>query len=148
MTEPTHHVLLVEDNPDDAFFVERAFRKAFADVAVHILGDGEAAIAYLSRQGEYADDVRHPLPDLLVLDLKLPRASGFEVLTWLRAQPALRRLPVVVLTSSRHRQDIDRAYDLGANSYLVKPVSTDAAREISSAMGLYWLRLNEPPCLR
>src|SRR4051812_37277295 len=116
-------VLLAEDNPDDVFLVKRAFRKSFGDVGLHVVPDGEAAIAYLRREPPYDDAAKCPVPSLLLLDLKLPRLSGFEVLAWLREQHVLKRLPVVVLTSSRDRGDVDRAYDLGANSYLVKPVS-------------------------
>ena len=144
----THSVLLVEDNADDVFFVRRAFGKAFGEVDLRVVGDGEAAVAYLARRPPF--DVPHaaPTPHLMLLDLKLPRMSGLEVLQWLRAQAELRRLPVVVLTGSRERRDVNRAYDLGANSYLVKPVSTEAARELGAALGLYWLRLNEPPTIR
>jgi len=140
-----HHVLVVEDNPDDAFLIRRAFTRGYPDVALHLVDDGEAATAFLEAAEAGGGDAPGPLPDLMLLDLKLPRMSGFEVLRWLRSVPRLRRLPVVVLTSSRERSDVDQAYDLGANSYLVKPVSADSARSLGSALGLYWLQLNVPP---
>jgi CheY-like chemotaxis protein len=140
--------LLVEDNPDDDFLVRRAFRKAFGEVQVVSVRDGEAALAYLQRQSPYDDVATCPWPTLLLLDLKLPRLSGFEVLSWVRGREKLRRLPVVVLTSSRERGDVDRAYDLGANSYLVKPVSTEGAQSLAGTLGRYWLTLNEPPAFR
>jgi CheY-like chemotaxis protein len=140
-------VLLVEDDPDDVLLTQRAFRKVGARVPIQVVGDGEQAIAYLTGQGGWADRESHPLPDLLLLDLKLPRRSGFEVLEWLRSQPGLRRLPVVVLTGSREMADVDRALDLGANSYLVKPVGFDALLEIVRLLDLYWLTHNERPTL-
>ena len=141
-------VLLVEDDPDDVLLVQRAFRKLGGQaVPLSLVGDGEQAVAYLAGQGAYADRASHPLPALLLLDLKLPRRSGFEVLEWLRAQPGLRRLPVVVLTGSREMTDVDRALDLGANSYLVKPVGFDALLEIVRLLDLYWLTHNEKPTL-
>ncbi len=111
----------MEDDPNDVLLIERAFRKAGLPRPVSVR-DGEQAVAYLSGEGEYADRERHPLPSLLLLDLKMPRMDGFEVLRWLRSHPGgLRRLPAVVLTGSGEAADIDRAYELGANSYLVKP---------------------------
>jgi DNA-binding response OmpR family regulator len=110
-----------------------------------VVEDGEMAVAYLSGQGQYADRNRYPLPALMLLDLKLPRKSGLEVLTWLREQPGLKRLPVVVLTSSKESVDAGHAYDLGANSYLVKPVGFDTLLEMVKALGMYWFILNEKP---
>ena len=137
--------LLVEDNSTDALMVRRAFTKASLQGTLEVVDDGDKAVAYLSGQGAFADRARHPLPVLLLLDLKLPRRSGLEVLEWLRQQPGLKRLPVVVLTSSEENADINRAYDLGANSYLVKPVDFDGLLEIVKGLGLYWLVLNENP---
>jgi CheY-like chemotaxis protein len=141
-------VLLVEDDPNDVLLTQRAFHKLPARAPLQVVGDGDQALAYLAGAGEYADRESHPLPDLLLLDLKLPRRSGFEVLEWLRGQPGLRRLPVVVLTGSRESPDVDRALDLGANSYLLKPVGFDALLEIVRLLDLYWLTLNERPNLR
>lgn len=145
---PEAEILLVEDNPDDVLLIQRAFRKLGAVNPLRVVSDGEQAVAYLAGEGPYADRDAHPLPSLLLLDLKLPRRSGFEVLEWLRGRPGLRRLPVVVLTSSRESQDVGRAADLGANSYLVKPVQFDALQEMVRTLRLYWIQLNERPELR
>ena len=112
---------------------------------MHHLENGEDAVAYLAGEGEYADRGRFPLPVLVLLDLKLPRKSGHEVLAWLREQPGLKRLPVAVLTSSRESADVNRAYDLRANSYLVKPVSFENLVEMVRALDVSWLILNEAP---
>ena len=138
-------VLLVEDDPNDQILIRRAFTKAQLSNAVHLVEDGDAAVAYLAGEGPYADRQRHPLPGLVLLDLKLPRRSGLEVLGWLRAQPVLGRIPVVILTSSRQRDDIDRAYDLHANSYVVKPVDLPALSEVVRSAAVYWTVTNEPP---
>lgn len=140
-------ILLIEDSPDDALLIQRAFRKLGVPSTVRILGDGDKALAYLAGEGGYADRLQHPLPDIMLLDLKLPRRSGFEVLEWLRSQPGLRRLPVIVLTGSREGMDVDRAADLGANSYLVKPVGFEALLVVVESLRHYWLHLNEQPSL-
>lgn len=139
--------LLVEDDPNDVLLIQRAFRKANLGNPVHVVRDGDEAVAYLAGSGGYADRALHPYPVLVLLDLKLPRKSGHEVLQWPRGQEELRRTPVVVLTSSRESIDVDRAYDLGANSYLVKPVSAGALFEMVQALKRYWLILNENPHL-
>lgn len=138
--------LLVEDSPSDVLLIRRALRKLGLEEPLVVLGDGEAAVAYLEGRGEYAARERHPLPTVLLLDLKLPRRSGFEVLSWVRAQPGLKRLPVVVLTSSRELEDVDRAYELGASSYLVKPVSLAEFTDMLASLRRYW-DLNERPRL-
>ncbi len=147
MESREYTILLVEDDPDDVFLIQRAFRGANLANPMRVLNDGEEAIAYLEGRGDYADRTRHPLPMLMLLDLKLPRRSGLEVLEWRRTQPGLRRLPTVVLTSSRDHTDVNRAYDLGANSYLVKPVAFEALMDIVKTLNLYWLILNQPPGL-
>lgn len=138
-------VLLAEDNSTDALMVRRAFAKASLQGALEVVDDGDKAVAYLSGEGAFADRASHPLPALLLLDLKLPRRSGLEVLAWLRRQPGLKRLPVVVLTSSEESTDINTAYDMGANSYLVKPVDFDALLALVKGLGLYWLVQNVNP---
>jgi CheY-like chemotaxis protein len=136
-TNPTGsagHILLVEDNADDAELIGRAFQKAGISNRVDLASDGDAAVRALGT-GEP--------PVLVLLDLKLPRRSGFEVLEWIRGNPATRRLTVVVLTSSQQMTDVNRAYDLGANSYLVKPVKSDALVEMVRTLKLYWLVMNQ-----
>jgi CheY-like chemotaxis protein len=135
-------ILLVEDEIDDAELLTRAFRKAEIGNPIRHLEDGEMAIAYLAGHKPYADRERNPYPTVILLDLKLPRRSGFEVLEWLRSQPGLRRLPVVVLTSSGQTEDVNRAYDLGANSYLVKPASAAALHEMVKHINAYWVGIN------
>jgi CheY-like chemotaxis protein len=138
-------VLLVEDNVDDYLLVRRAFEKLGLGQPLWRVEDGEAAIRYLEGKGEYADRSIYPLPVLVLLDLKLPGLSGFDVLKWIRSQQVIRRIPVVVLTSSCDLRDINRAYELGANSYLKKPVSPADVEGMIAALGLYWLRWNQYP---
>ena len=140
-------ILLVEDDPNDVLLIRRAFTKAGLGLpdCMQVVGDGEGAIDYLGGSGPYSSRERFPLPAVVLLDLKLPRKSGFEVLEWLRGQPGLRRIPVVVLTGSAQSSDVNRAFDIGANSYLVKPVGIDALTEIMRTLNLYWLLLNERP---
>ena len=145
MSTGDRRILLVEDDPNDVLLLRRAFRAAGLPEPGQVVTDGEEAIAYLAGEARFSDRERYPLPTLLLLDLKLPRRSGFEVLEWLRRQTATSRLPVVVLTSSRQPEDVRRAYDLHANSYLVKPATLEGLREMVRMLDLYWLRLNEGP---
>jgi CheY-like chemotaxis protein len=138
-------ILLVEDNPGHALLIQRALSRCNPAHPIRVVQDGEEAIAYLAGAGDYAERQRHPLPVLVLLDLKLPRKSGLEVLAWIRQTPGLKRLPVVVLTSSRESVDVNRAYDLGANSYLAKPIAFDSLAEVLRNLNLYWLVLNEMP---
>lgn len=140
-------ILLVEDNPRDVILIQRAFRRAEITVPIQVVTDGDAAVAYLSGQEPYNNRVDHPLPELVLLDLKLPRRSGAEVLTWLRQQPVIKRLPVVVLTASREYADLNQVYDLGVNAYMVKPVAFDDLVEIVKTLNLHWLIFNEKPQL-
>lgn len=140
-------ILVVDDDPDDVELVRRAFRRLRVVNPVRVASDGEEAVAYLAGTGPFADRLANPLPALVLLDLKLPRRSGHEVLDWVKTQPVLRRIPVVVLTSSGERRDVDRAYDLAANSYLVKPVRFDDLVRLIGELNVYWMILNEPPGL-
>ncbi|MEC4813589.1 MAG: response regulator [Scytonema sp. PMC 1069.18] len=140
-----YSILLVEDDSNDILFVQRAFRQINATNPIRIVKDGDAAVHYLAGEGEYADRDRYPLPALILLDLKLPRRSGIEILEWLRQQPGIKRIPVVVLTSSQESLDIDLSYDLGVNSYLVKPVKFEMLAKMIAALDSYWLQLNEYP---
>ena len=143
LTDPT--ILVVEDNPTDVMLIRRAFEKSKLANPVHVVGDGDAAVDYLSGEGTYADRERFPLPILMLLDLKLPKRSGLEVLQWLRMQETLKRIPVVVLTSSEQDRDVNAAYNIGVNSYLVKPVEFDGLLQMLTTVNMYWLMLNERP---
>ncbi|HEY9622554.1 MAG TPA: response regulator [Crinalium sp.] len=143
-----HTVLLIEDNPSDILLIQRAFQlAAFPQVSLQILQDGDTAIAYLRGEREFSNRDRYPLPALLLLDWNLPRRSGPEVLRWLKQQPGLKRLPVVMLSSSREQANINQAYDLGANSYLTKPGGIEALSELLRTIHAYWLRYSEQPAL-
>ncbi|MBX3324937.1 MAG: response regulator [Nitrospira sp.] len=138
-------ILLVEDNPDDVELTLRALKKNNVTNRIAVARDGAEALDYLFAAGRYADRSTSAPPKVILLDLKLPLVSGIEVLRRCRADEQLHRIPIVVLTSSREEPDIQACYDLGVNSYIVKPVDfqqfTDAVRQA----GLYWLLLNEPP---
>ena len=138
-------MLLVEDDPNDILLIQRAFAKACLVNPLKVVRDGEEALNYLSGSGDFADRGRYPLPSLILLDLKLPRKSGLEILQWLRQQPNLKHIPVIVLTSSKESSDVSRAYDLGANSYLVKPVGFEGLLELVKSIGMYWMILNKTP---
>lgn len=138
-------ILLAEDDPNDVLLIQRAFRKAGLEHSLKVVPDGESAIEYLDGRGEYADRSRYPVPFLLLLDLKMPGTNGFEVLRWARSEPEMKRLLIVVLTSSNLQADVDRAYELGANSYLVKPVEFDGMVSLISRFEAYWTEINRLP---
>ena len=119
------HILVAEDDPTDAYFFQRAFSCAGIPVALHFVRDGQEALDYLQGQGQFADRTSYPLPQLVLLDLKMPRLDGFDVLKWVRKQPGLNGLQIVIFSSSDEPGDINRAYGLGANWYLVKPHSME-----------------------
>ena len=133
-------ILLVEDNPDDEVLTLRAFKKNLVANSVVVARDGQQAIDYLSATG-------NELPAVILLDLKLPKVSGLEVLKRVRADARTRRVPVVILTSSKEDSDLIAGYDLGCNSYIRKPVDFDKFVEAAGQLGLYWLVINEPPPL-
>ena len=138
-------VLVAEDDAGDVFLLQRAFTLSEVPAALHFVRDGQEAIDYLGGKAAFADRKTHPLPDLLLLDLKMPRLNGFDVLEWLRQQPGLKRLLVTILTSSDQPQDINRAYDLGANSYLLKPHNSQELSDLVSRVQQYWLEINQCP---
>jgi CheY-like chemotaxis protein len=138
-------ILLVEDDSNDILFVQRAFRQANLNNPIRIVKDGDQAVSYLNGDNEYINRDVYPLPALILLDLKLPRRSGLEVLEWMRTQKHLRRIPVVVLTSSKESLDVDKAYDIGVNSYLVKPVKFESLAKMIEIIDAYWLKLNQYP---
>src|SRR5437660_5264305 len=126
-------ILLVEDREDDVVLIRRAFDKAKVINPIQVVSNGEEAIWYLKGEGKYANRAEYPLPDLVLLDLKMPRVDGFEVLRWIRQQPGLSSVRVVVLTSSDQMRDVNEAYQLGANSFLVKPLEFERFVNMSAA---------------
>ena len=142
---PTRNLLLVEDSEDDVFLLKRALARHPNLRVVGWAENGNIAISYLSGTDGFADREQHPWPDIMILDLKMPGTDGFEVLQWARAEPELKRLLIVVLTSSHLQSDVDRAYELGANSYLVKPVEFSEMVNLIQRFEAYWTELNRIP---
>jgi len=138
-------ILLVEDDENDALLFDLALKQTRILNPLQIVQDGEEALDYLKGKGKYSDRNTFPLPCLVILDLKLPKRTGFEVLQWLKIQDGLKRLPVVVLSSSGEMKDLERAYDLGANSYLVKPIEFDGLLDMVNTLSLYWFNKNIKP---
>jgi two-component system response regulator len=138
-------ILLVEDNPDDEALTLRAFRKNNIKNDVVVTRDGAEALDYLFGTGAHAGRDPADIPQVVLLDLKLPKIDGMEVLRRIRADERTHLLPVVILTSSKEEQDLVNGYRLGCNSYVRKPVNFDQFLEAARQLGLYWLLLNEPP---
>jgi two-component system, response regulator len=139
------HILLVEDNEDHAELVIRGMREQQVANVIHHVPDGEKALDYLFNRGTYADTGTNPRPNLVLLDLRLPRVDGLEVLRTIKATPELLRIPVVILTSSEAESDIVRSYDSHANSYLVKPLDFKTFTRLMKDLGFYWLGWNAKP---
>jgi two-component system response regulator len=138
-------VLIVEDNPSDQELTLRALKKKNLCNKIHVVGDGAEALDFLFARGPYADRVVADIPRVVLLDIKLPKVSGIEVLKKIKADPKLQKIPVVMLTSSREGPDVQECYRLGANSYIVKPVDFGKFSEAVVQLGFYWLMTNEPP---
>jgi CheY-like chemotaxis protein len=138
-------VLLVEDNEDDAAMVRRAFWRSKVVNPLQVVRSGEEALEYLAGTGRYGNRFEYPLPELILLDLNMPGIDGFQVLRWIRQQPGLRALRVVVLTSSTELRDATLAYRLGANSFLVKPMDFEEFVSITNAIQGYWLWISKSP---
>jgi len=137
-------ILLVEDNPSDEKLTLLAFKSCGVTNEVVVVRDGAAALDYLFAQGEYAAPAGGPLPTVVLLDLKLPKIDGLEVLRRIRADERTRLVPVIILTSSREDEDVMRGYSLGANAYVRKPVEFTEFVQAAKTLGLFWLLLNEP----
>jgi two-component system, response regulator len=138
-------ILLVEDNPDDEDLTIRALKKNNVTNSLVVARDGVEALDFLFGTGAYAGRDTAVVPGLVLLDLKLPKIDGLEVLRRIRADERTRRMPVTVLTSSKEEQDLIKSYDLGANSYIRKPVDFNQFTEAVRQLGMYWLMLNEMP---
>jgi CheY-like chemotaxis protein len=138
-------ILLVEDDPDDVLLMQRAFSRARLANPLRVVRDGEEAIRYLSGQGIYKARDKYPVPLLLLLDLRMPKKNGFEVLEWIRDQPEHNDLPVVVLTSSAEQPDAIKAFKLGASSYLVKPAQFDDLVQLMLRLQGYWILVKDKP---
>ena len=142
-------LLLVEDDPADTRLIQRALQKIEFNARLVHLPDGDAAVAYLSGVGEYADRTKHPLPWLIMLDIKMPRRSGLEVLQWIRDQEVdVSAIPVIIFSSSSHGVDINSAYEYGANSYLVKPETSHQLESMLNLVKSYWFVASHLPHVR
>ena len=141
------HILLVEDNPLDVELTLDAFREAHVGDSIRVARNGHEALDYLFGRNRFNDRQSYPLPDLILLDLKLPGIDGHEVLFQIKTAPMLKRLPVIILTSSQEEIDLIKSYDRGANSYLVKPVSANGFLSVVHQIDQYWLNLNVSPPL-
>ncbi|HEY3755834.1 MAG TPA: response regulator [Opitutaceae bacterium] len=136
----TDTILLVEDSEDDVFFMERALASTAFRGKFSVAKDGQMALDYLEGTGQFADRKAHPIPSLVLLDLKLPHVLGLDVLKWIRLRPELQNLPVIVLTSSGERSDLDRAYRLGANAFMVKPSDADDLLGLAKCVTDFWFK--------
>ena len=141
-------VLVAEDRDEDLFILRRAFEQLGFHTPVQYVRNGEQAIAYLAGEGRFANRVEYPLPNLLLLDLKMPRKNGFEVLNWIQQRPELNTLRTVVLTTSDDIFEVNRAYKLGASSFLTKPLNFTEFRDMIQAVHIYWLALNKAAAIR
>jgi CheY-like chemotaxis protein len=143
---PEHAViLLAEDEEDYVLLIRHAFVQAKVPNPLHVVWNGEEAISYLKGVGKYQNRAEYPLPDLLLLDLKMPRVNGFEVLAWVRQQPGLATLRVLVLTSSDEIRDVNEAYRLGTNSFMVKPMDFEDTTQLSRLINDFWLKASRTP---
>ena len=144
MCNPAGPILLVEDEKTDAMLFRRALEKITAHPPIVEIANGDDAVDYLAGNGKYTDRGQYPLPHMVVLDIKLPRRSGFEVLDWIRSQPEkLRFTPVLMLSSSDRVDDVESSYDRGANAYVSKPFGSDEYNRLASAFANFWLKYNE-----
>jgi CheY-like chemotaxis protein len=136
---------MAEDDPDDRLMAEKALRESRLTNGLQFVEDGEDLMDYLHRRGKYTDAAQFPLPGLILLDLNMPRKDGREALEEIKSHPHLRRIPVVILTTSKAEEDILRSYDLGVNSYITKPVTFDGLVQAMKILNLYWFQLVQLP---
>lgn len=138
MTDSNYTILLVEDDDNDATLLTMAFKKSNILNPIQWAHDGLEAVAYLNGEGDFADRTRYPFPEVLILDLKMPRMSGFELLSWIREHPEFRVIPTIIMTSSRQDIDVQKAYNLGANTYMIKPSSFEELAKMVKLAHDYW----------
>ena len=146
-SESIVEILIVEDNEQDLALAQRALRKANVSNRIHVARDGEEALEFLFCEGQFAERKMEDGPKVILLDLKLPKIDGLEVLQRIKSDPRTKSIPVVVLTSSKEQNDVVETYNLGVNSYIVKPVNFEQFSETVQKLGMYWLLLNHPPKL-
>jgi CheY-like chemotaxis protein len=139
-------ILLVDDSKDDLMLMREAFEMAKCNILLQEAGNGEEAIAYLKGEGQYGDRNKFPLPIIMLLDLNMPKMNGFDVLAWVRGQPGLKRLAIIILTASMRREDMERVFDLGATSYLVKPSNLQTLAAMMRCL-CEWIQINHFPPL-
>jgi len=138
-------ILVAEDDEDYVLLIKQVFQKAHIPNPIHVVWNGEEAILYLKGEGKYSNRDEYPLPDIFLLDLKMPRVNGFEVLKWVRAQPTLSALRILVLTSSDEIRDVNQAYQMGANSFLVKPMDFEDFTHLSRLVADFWFKASRTP---
>lgn len=144
MNDSNYTILLVDDEENDATLVKMAFKRSNVLNPVQWARDGVDAIAYLNGEGTYADRTRYPFPEVLILDLKMPRMGGFELLSWVREHPEYRVIPTIIMTSSRQDPDVEKAYNLGANTYMIKPSSFEELARLVKLAHDYWAASAKP----
>ncbi|MCH1913536.1 response regulator [Leptospira noguchii] len=143
--QKTIHILVAEDDPDDRLLMKDGFRENNLANPLHFVKDGEELFEFLQNEGEYSDILKYPKPGIILLDLNMPRMDGREALKTIKSMPKLKKIPVIVLTTSREEEDMFKTYDLGANSFIRKPVEFEAFLETIQALGKYWLEIVELP---
>jgi CheY-like chemotaxis protein len=144
MDDFKYTILLVEDDENDAMLLKMAFEKNNLLNPIQWVRDGLEAVSYLNGEGTYADRAQHPFPEVLILDLKMPRMSGLELLAWIAEHPSFKIIPTIIMTSSRQEPDIEKAYDLGANTYMTKPCSFDELATMVKLTHDYWAMSAKP----
>ncbi len=138
-------ILMADDDPDDCLLVGKAFKESRLCNDLRFVGDGEELMDYLNHRGKYAGTGLAPRPGIILLDLNMPKKDGREALREIKSDPGLRSIPIVVLTTSKHEEDVLRSYDLGANSYITKPVTFQGLVDVVKSLGNYWLEIVELP---
>lgn len=144
MDESEYTILVLEDDPNDVLLLKRAFKKNDINYPVFVAQDGEQGLAYLKGEGEFSDRKKHPFPKVIILDLKMPKVGGMEVLRYLQENPRLRVIPTIVLSASEQDLDVARAYDFGANTYMVKPGTFDELVTMVKVIHSYWTLAMKP----